>query len=344
MIRVETCDVSERAAWNEFVDAHDSGTSYQRWDWGDCISRSLRLPVHNLAAFRGREICGILPLVEQANPLSGRLLISLPYVNYAGILADDAISRDALIEAAARLGRERSASYVELRHPPGVAVGLACARQKVCCRLALPKDPETLWNGMSSKVRAQVRRPRKANLVAEEGGGESLRDFYQIISRKWRTLGSPMLPFSFFRRVLEVFGHSTRLVVVRDGDKAVAAGWLHRYKHTTEILWAGTLRESDRLSPNMLLYWSAFQAAIRDGSRVFDFGRSERGAGTHRFKKQWGSETLDLPWHYVAVRAEVPPHPAGQTSAARLFRRVWTHLPYRVTIALGPPLARHFPL
>ena len=49
-------------------------------------------------------------------------------------------------------------------------------------------------------------------------------------------------------------------------NQAVGCGIILFTKHTVSIPWASTLREYNRLSPNMLLYWSFMKRAIDRGS------------------------------------------------------------------------------
>ena len=41
-------------------------------------------------------------------------------------------------------------------------------------------------------------------VAAEAGGAELFDEFYAVVSRKWRDLGSPVLPRSFFAAVLDL--------------------------------------------------------------------------------------------------------------------------------------------
>ena len=52
----------------------------------------------------------------------------------------------------------------------------------------------------------------------------------------------------------------------------------------------------------MLLYWAFMERAVHERLTLFNFGRCTPGAGTHRFKRQWGSRDEQL-WWYQQARA-----------------------------------------
>jgi serine/alanine adding enzyme len=127
------------------------------------------------------------------------------------------------------------------------------------------------------------------------------------------------------------------------GSDAVAAGCGFVWGDELEITWAAALREHSRVAPNMLLYWKFMEWSVGRGVRTFNFGRCTPGAGTHRFKRQWGGEDVPLPWLQWSKRGmDATPNPDG----GRLYRvatEAWKRIPLPVAARLGPPLARRLP-
>ena len=334
---------TDAASWDRFVGSRAETTSYQRWAWGNLLASEFRLPWRPLAAFAGGEVVGVLPLIAQSNPLLGRRLLSLPFVNYAGLAAADDEARDALLAAAADALRAEGARFAELRQPPEAPLPLPASSAKIRARLPLPAAADELWGRLGAKLRSQVKRPTKEGMTASVGGAELVPEFHRLLARKWREHGSPIYREAFFRRLAATFPDETSLVVVRRGGDAVAAGWLHRRRGVAEMVWAASDRRFDGASPNMLLYWCALARAIEDGCTVFDFGRSTAGGGTHRFKLQWGAVSEPLPWYYVlGAGARVPD--GGEGAGARLVKAAWRRLPLAATRIIGPYVARTLPL
>jgi len=108
------------------------------------------------------------------------------------------------------------------------------------------------------------------------------------------------------------------------------------------MTWASSLREYNRESPNMLLYWAFMERAIGDGVSQFNFGRCTPGTGTHRFKMQWGGREQPLWWYRLAASDEVIT-PSPKEGAFRWGPRIWRRLPTSIATAFGPSIVRYIP-
>ena len=334
----------DQAGWDDYVNSRSDAEPYHPYAWRGVFECVLRAPSIYLKALGddGR-IRGILPLVQLKSRLFGNFFVSVPWFNYCGTLADDTETRIALIRSAWQIAENSGASHVELRHRASIDVDLPYRDDKVAMRLSLPESSEDLWKQFRPKLRAQIRRPGKEGAVAEDGGVELLDDFYRVFSRNMRDLGTPAFPKSLFRAMCETFPNSTRIFVVRLKGESCAAGITYGFRRTLEIPSASTLREFNRFSVNMLLYWAVLQYAVEQGYRVFDFGRSSKDSGTYRFKKQWGGEPEQLHWHYCLPADEKLPALNPDNPKFRLATRLWSRLPLPIANVLGPKIVRKLP-
>src|SRR5205823_625987 len=124
------------------------------------LERGLGHTPYSLEAVEGERTVGFLPLAYVRSVLFGKFLVSLPYLNSGGILADDDATARLLADRAARLGDELGVRYLELRHERPLEHPALTERltSKAHLRLPLPADVETLWKGLDGKVRNQVRK------------------------------------------------------------------------------------------------------------------------------------------------------------------------------------------
>src|SRR5438094_6932347 len=154
------------ASWDRYVLSHPDGSGYHLMAWRrvmeDVFGHST---FYLMATDEDQTVHGVLPLVFLPSPLFGRLLVSMPYVNYGGLLADTVEARDALLTAAIDLAKEHRAAHVELRQSEALGVGWPVKHHKVSMRLELPKHFETLWERFPSKLRGRVRRARKTGMI-----------------------------------------------------------------------------------------------------------------------------------------------------------------------------------
>jgi FemAB-related protein (PEP-CTERM system-associated) len=317
---------------------------YHRSSWPELLARTFGHPSCRLAARTADgRLAGVLPLVEFRSRLFGRFAVSLPFVNYGGILADTDEAAAALVDRALALCRANGWSHVEIRHEARERCpGWPARRHKVAMRLALPDRSEALWSGLDRKVRNQVRKAEKSRCVAECGGAALLQDFYRVFAHNMRDLGTPVYPRRLFEEVVRTFDGETRVHIVRADSEPIAAAITVRWRDRVEVPWASALRAHNDKCPNMLLYWAMLTRAIEDGARVFDFGRSTPGQGTYHFKKQWGAQASPLVWEYVG-RAGEPPDMSPGNARFNLAIAAWRRLPVPVASALGPLIVRHIP-
>lgn len=322
--------------WEDYLDRHPGTTLFHDPRWGEAMRQAYGNRPYYLTAQRGAEVVGILQLVLQKSLLFGTHLSSLPYLDAAGILADDAAVSDALIAEARRLMEEVGAKWAELRHAEAVAAALPSRTDKVALRLPLPSDPEALWEQFKPKVRNQVRKAQREGLTVHQGGSTLVDEFHAVYARNMRDLGSPPHSRRFFRLIVERFACAARLFVVRQEDRPVAASLTLTDRHGVHVPWAASDWRFRRSNANMLLYWHMLKSACEGGSPCFDFGRSTRDSGTYRFKRQWGAEEAPVYWQYLLQPGQSVPELRPDSRKYRLMVACWQHLPVLVARMIGP--------
>jgi serine/alanine adding enzyme len=333
---------TDGAAWDHYVEQHPAASGYHLWNWRRVFEGVFGHEAIYLAAIRNGAIAGILPLVMFRSVVFGRFLVSLPFVNYGGVVADDDLTAQALVAYAGTIAREARASHVELRHVERRFPQLAPKQHKVAMVLPLPPTAHALWTALDRKVRNQVRKAEKSGLVAEVGGAALLGDFYTVFARNMRDLGTPVYSRRLFETVCALFPDRTAVVVVRHEGRPVAAGLAWRWRDRIEVPWASSLREFNAMAPNNLLYWSILQQAIAGGAASLDFGRSTPNEGTYHFKKQWGAEPVPLCWEYDVVAGALPDQ-SPKNPKFGLAIKAWRLLPVPVAGVLGPRIVRSIP-
>jgi FemAB-related protein (PEP-CTERM system-associated) len=308
------------------------------------LARGLRHSPYWLEAVEEGRTRGFLPLAYIRGMLFGRFLVSLPYLNYGGVLADNEAIAGRLIDHAVRLADQLGVRYLELRHAHAAAhPALAHVRtDKVNMRLDLPGTPEKLLAQLDGKVRNQVRKGEKNGLSVSWGGGELLPSFYGVFSHNMRDLGTPVYGKRLFRAILNQFPQRAEICVVRAGDQPVAAAFVLHGWGVSEVPSASSLRRYNHTCANMLMYWHLLRRAIERGQDVFDFGRSSKDSNTHRFKKQWGAAPAPADWQYH-IRAGNLDDMRNDNPRFQHLIRMWQFLPVRLTRWLGPAIVRGIP-
>jgi FemAB-related protein (PEP-CTERM system-associated) len=352
MFQLANYVTKKRQLWNDYVSSHKGGTCYHATSWKTAVERVYGHPSHYIIALAvgGNDggvvqdrIVGVLPLFHLKNIWFGNQLVSLPFCDYGGILADDDEIAQTLLQRAFELASDDNAA-VELRHTEEVySDRLVSSSHKVRMVLVIDGDADKLWKSFDAKLRSQIRKPEKEGLIGKIGGLELLDDFYQVFSFNMHDLGSPVHSKKLPRYVLEEFGDSAKLQVVYKEKTPVGAGLIICFRDTVFIPWASTLRQFNRLSPNMMLYWNFLKYAVDHGFRKFDFGRSSPNEGTYKFKEQWGARATPLYWQYSTNGHGLPPDPASREKYAPLVS-FWKKLPLPLANFIGPHIRKHISL
>ena len=332
----------ENNNWNHYVESHPGTSLYHRTEWKDLIQNVLGHECYYFYASNNGEIVGILPLVRLKSRLFGDYMVSMPYFNAGGAIANNLSIEQKLIQTANEHAQNIGTDHIEYRD--NIArEGLPVRTEKVNMILSLPDTHDKLWHTFTSKLRSQIRRSQREKVRVDIGDAEYLNDFYTVFARNMRDLGTPVYGKSFFSEILQNFAGHSKIIVISIENQPVAAAFLLSYKNTLEIPWASTIKEVNHLSMNMLLYWEVLKFAIEKQHRYFDFGRSSKESGAFRFKQQWGAKPKQCYWHYWLRNNSGMPSLNPNNPKYKLLISIWKKLPVSVTKYIGPNIVKNLP-
>ncbi len=367
-IIVKQTEPNDSVVWNAYIDAHPKSTLYHLYNWKNIIEKTYAHKTYYLIAEQQpnkpnnstNPVIGILPLVHIKHFLFGNSLISIPFFDLGGILADNDEVEKALLSEAIKLAQKLKAKNIELRHPqplscirelnppnptnPSNPTTVVTKSHKVSMILNLPESSEELMKSFKSKLRSQIKKPVKEGLKSKIGGFELIDDFYKVFLVNMRDLGSPVHSKKLIQNVIEEFPEKAKIVIVYKEAQPIACSLVVSFKDTLENPWASALRKYSRLSPNMLLYWTMQKYACDNGFKYFDFGRSTPEEGTYKFKKQWSAKPFPLHWQYISLNGKSIEKETPEKSKFDETIKFWQKLPVPVTKILGPMIRQYIGL
>ena len=180
---IKRCNSADQETWDDYVCHHLNGTLYHLFAWMDIIQSTYSHTPYYLMAVRinaeegkhqegeqSREkISGVLPLIHLKSIIFGNQLISMPYLDIGGILADDVEVENALIKEALKIGSHIGIELIEFRSQsasrwaksgnsneiiePGKKTAIYTHQNKARMLLELPSSSEELMKGFKSKLR-----------------------------------------------------------------------------------------------------------------------------------------------------------------------------------------------
>jgi serine/alanine adding enzyme len=333
-------DESVGKPWDRFVEQHPAATVAHLSAWGRIAAGAYGHTSVYLSIEDEGETLGILPLVLISSRIFGRRLVSMPFLDYGGVLAaPDAPAGDvaqALIDAALIVARERRVQSLGLRQFVPLPLPYPAANDRATMLLALTTK-DAVWKALSSERRNRIRKGEKNGLVAHWCGAEALDDFYRVFAVNMRDLGSPVHSRLFFQLMLDELPGTARVLLVRDRSaRAVGAAVCLFFRDTIMVPWVSSLREAFALCPNFVLYWEVIRFGCENGYRTLDLGRSFKNAGTHEFKRQWGAVEHTLPWLSIDTAPGAAPSVDRDTSRYAPMIAAWKRLPVPLANAVGP--------
>ncbi len=90
MSNIQVMDWQEDSkAWDTYVDASPEGTVCHLYNWRQVIQHAYGHQTFYLAATVHGTIRGVLPLVLITSRLFGRNLVSIPFMDYGGVLTEE---------------------------------------------------------------------------------------------------------------------------------------------------------------------------------------------------------------------------------------------------------------
>jgi len=355
-LRVRELLPGEDSRWDSYVSRHLHGTFFHRTGWARVVSERFHHEACHLVVEEGRRWLGVLPLFLAKSPFLGKNLISVPYAVYGGVLADNERAQQALLAHADAMGRELGVGYVELRHLELRAGNRPQSPLYVTFRCDLPERVEDVMARIPKKARAEARCARDPKAPAIPGKRResygikvtpdgSVDELFALFAANKRRLGSPALPKSWFRELVNEFGKAVVIHrAVEPSGRTIAAVMSFCFKDTVYAYYSGSCDDVESTGVNNWIYCAIMEWAVAQGYRRFDFGRSRADSGPAAFKRNMGfvAEPLHYDYMLLGKGAKLPEfHPSNPK--LELPRRLWSALPLWLCAWLGSRLSRYIP-
>jgi FemAB-related protein (PEP-CTERM system-associated) len=339
--RVQVVDWrADGQAWDAYVSATPDGTVCHLYGWRQVIEHAYGHRTFYLAATINGVICGVLPLVLITSRLFGRHLVSMPFMDYGGVVTQEGTGVHNVLVAAAHQLAQAQRATLSLRCATEQGLDLPLWLEKLTMVLDLGKSEEALWKRLPSERRNRIRKGQKNGLSISFHGADALEAFYSIFAVNMRDLGSPVHSRGFFRHMFTHLSEYLRIILVHHQGRPIGAACCLFYKDVITIPgWISALRPFFSLCPNQVLHWELMRFGIANGYRLLDLGRSSKDTGTLEAKRQWHARPVQLYWYYSP---EVPPAGGEQ---ARFSRQadLWRRLPLSIANTLGPIIRQRLP-
>lgn len=340
---MELVELGKAIDWPEFVRQHPAQLPSHNPAWAEAIQQSFGHSSYVLLARSPTQaLIGGIPFTVFNSPLFGKFGVSMPHLNYGGVVSEYFNIHQALMSELEQVRTQLQLKYLEVRsiYPD---LGHNPSTKKVSMVLELPVTDEQLEKQLGSKLRAQYKKAEESGPETRIGTQELLDDFYKVFATNMRDLGTPVYAKQWFTQLLTHNNLNCKLIVIYVDRKPVSAGFLVNHGKLMEIPWASTLKSANKLNMNMWMYRQILKFAIGQKCEFFDFGRSTMDAGTYKFKKQWGAIPYQHYWYSIVPKGTAKPEMNPDNPKLKLVITLWKLLPVWVTKIIGPGIVKDIP-
>lgn len=312
--------------------------------WGQVFKQAFDLDSLLVIHRTEGRIDGGVPLVLFDQRLTGKALISMPFLNYGGLLADNDRVQDGIVAACRRLLEKAGADYVELRHT-GFSIGPAAnqtIQNRFAFRLPVNRPSQEIFDSLKKQLRTRLRKAAGMGLSYYHGQ-ERLDDFYGLFATAMKEHGTPVLPKRFFALTLEHLSDHAEIFVAYKDSRPVGGKLVLTFQNRATMTW-GCYPDRDKdLLANYYLTWELIQQLAGGPVETLDFGRSSRESGSYTYKSNWQAAEIPIYVDYLAADPGKIPQLKPENPKFKLAIAVWQRLPLALTKLIGPRLARYFP-
>ncbi|HEC17218.1 MAG TPA: FemAB family PEP-CTERM system-associated protein [Sedimenticola sp.] len=337
-LKIRELEKDGGARWDAFVQGCAEATFFHRAGWKAVIEQAFGHQTHFLYAERDGTIEGVLSLGHVKSLLFGNNLVSLPFCVYGGVAANTEEARAALEQAACALAERLRVDALEMRNLRPRHEDWPTKELHVTFRKTIDPDPEVNLKAIPRKQRAMVRKGINAGLKSElDQGCDRL---YRIYAESVRNLGTPVFTRRYFQTLRNVFGPDCEVLMITHEGRDIAGVMSFYFRDEVLPYYGGSTFAARNLKANDFMYWELMRQAGERGVRLFDFGRSKKGAGSYSFKKNWGFTPEPLHYEYYLVKAREMPEINPTNPKYQLFINAWKRLPLPVANLVGPMLAK----
>ncbi len=338
---IEINDENSRL-WNSFIFSHTDASYSHLYEWKKILEESYSLKTKCIGVLNNNDLIAVLPVTVIKLPFNKSVGCSLPYLGYTGLLKNEKYFINNFNDIFLNVYKILNVKSLEVRRIDRKAKESKAGIYTL--KLSLPGNSSVLWEKLNSSVRNQIRKAQKSGLTAEWGINQ-LDQFYNIYARNMHDLGTPVHSKEFFSNIIFYLRENVDILCIRKDSKVIASMFLIKFRECLSDPWASSYKEYLSYCPNMLMYWEALKYGCENGFTEFDLGRSHINAGTYKFKTQWGAQPIPLIYDLYSFnnRKRESTIKSYRGRKAALFSHIWRHIPFKITLWLGPKLRKYIP-
>ncbi len=330
--------------WVDYLMSDPAADICQHFAWGDIFGDTFGLDTILIVYRENGKIAGGLPLILFDQKITGRAMVSMPFLNYGGVLGVNDDIKKTLVDTGRQVLEKISADYLEMRHTAQGIGTLAdhTIQNRSTFRLDINRSTEEIFKNFKKQLRTRIRRAEKQGLDYYQGQ-DRLDHFYDLFAMAMTEHGTPVMPKKFFASILKYLSEYAQMMIAYKDNKPVGGKLVLKFKNRATMTWGCYPNRYKNLLANYHLTWELIQQLAGSEIELVDFGRSAIDSGGYIYKTNWGTEVIPIYVDYIASDKDRIPLLKPENAKYRMAISLWKKLPVCITKIAGPRLARYFP-
>jgi FemAB-related protein (PEP-CTERM system-associated) len=330
--------------WDQFLSKSDDSTYFHTIEYKEVLEKSYGLKSQYYFVEDKNKICGIFPNFQVGGGLFSKKLISQPFAPYGGFIIDQKTKnktrvRSLFLSKYEDIMKRQKIAFMELKSNKNLKLS-GLKNNNIDYSLVLKlEDKKILYSKFSKSIRRILKKDINSELEFIYDSTD-IHSFYKIYSKSMKDKGSPVHSFLFFNNLFNISRKNIKICLIKYDSKIISVVMLITYNKNVVYSWGATLKKYKYLAPSYKMFWEIIQK-INNKYDYLDFGKSQIGSGTYKFKKKWSAKSIRLYKYYFLNLITEIPDISQKTLKRKIFSKTWKYLPVFMANRLGPLLRKN---
>jgi lipid II:glycine glycyltransferase (peptidoglycan interpeptide bridge formation enzyme) len=289
------------------------------------------------------NIIAILSGVVEPKIIGKDNLNTSPFYEYGGLIASCEIESNLFIsefKSFMRGNKINSWTFNYNNNAPKTILDTIATHKKYKMASMVLQDENNLFNNVHSSVRKSIRKSIKSNLKSERVcSSKEIASFYQMyVEHMKNKFGTPPYSLKHFQRLENSFTSDFWLVKVSKDLVPVAYLLSISSKNRIHLLHVVDSKKHRILRPADFAHWKTFLLAYEQRIRWVDFGYVNY-PGQESYKKKWGG-VIESASDKILFANNKKYNRNMKINEHVFFRKIWSLLPLKLTVWIGPAIRK----
>jgi hypothetical protein len=340
---IQIIDPTTYPGWDELLLTNPESSFFHTSAWARVLIDSYGYKPLYFACIENNHLHGLMAVMEIDSFITAKRGVSLPFTDHCPVIARDKHSFSDMFNFVSIYGTQHGWKSLEIRGGNrflGDEVPSDTFKTHV---LELSASKEDVLATFRDSTRRNIKKAQRIDVeIRDTPSMASMEQFYRLNCLTRKDHGLPPQPLYFFREIhkhIISLEKGRVLLAFENKGPCIAGAVFYSFNGRVVFKYGASDRSAHQMRPNNLVMWEAIKTYSQNGSRSFDFGRTDLDhKGLLQFKKGWGTTEGQI--HYynydLQKKAFVSKYPKIKSSYP-----VFKAMPMPLLKLIGRVLYRH---